>query len=341
MALAVAARPAVAQTADWYLFSPRVDVAVFLGSALFSLALVLVGAPLGLLDAHAPEWTWIAGVLLVDVAHVWSTIFATYLDPEALRRHPARYVAVPLGGFLVGCALYGAGPSVFWRALAYLAVFHFVRQQYGWVMRYRARMGEQTGRAFDGAVIYACTLYPLLYWHAHLPRGFHWFLEGDFTTARWAAAILPFATWIYWGLLAAYAVRAALAWTRGAGNPGKDVIVATTAVCWYVGIVALNSDYAFTVTNVFIHGVPYLALLYWRGRDRGFALFKHGPLPYLAILWTLAFAEELLWDRGVWHDRAWLFGSGWEVSPGWLVPLLALPQLTHYVLDGFIWRRGD
>jgi hypothetical protein len=23
----------------------------------------------------------------------------------------------------------------------------------------------------------------------------------------------------------------------------------------------------------------------------------------------------------------------------WLVPLLALPQSTHYVLDGFIWRR--
>jgi hypothetical protein len=22
-----------------------------------------------------------------------------------------------------------------------------------------------------------------------------------------------------------------------------------------------------------------------------------------------------------------------------IVPLLALPQLTHYVLDGYIWRR--
>jgi hypothetical protein len=25
----------------------------------------------------------------------------------------------------------------------------------------------------------------------------------------------------------------------------------------------------------------------------------------------------------------------------WLVPLLALPQLTHYVLDGVFWRRGQ
>jgi hypothetical protein len=49
----------------------------------------------------------------------------------------------------------------------------------------------------------------------------------------------------------------------------------------------------------------------------------------------------MLWDRTVWQDREWLFGQGWDV--GWLkmliVPALALPQITHYVLDGFIWRR--
>jgi len=31
------------------------------------------------------------------------------------------------------------------------------------------------------------------------------------------------------------------------------------------GIVAFDSDYAFTVTNVVIHGVPYLVLVYWYG----------------------------------------------------------------------------
>jgi hypothetical protein len=43
----------------------------------------------------------------------------------------------------------------------------------------------------------------------------------------------------------------------------------------------------------------------------------------------------------VWHERAWLFGAEWDTSAlkVVLVPLLALPQITHYVLDGFIWRR--
>ncbi|OLE97463.1 MAG: hypothetical protein AUG75_08005 [Cyanobacteria bacterium 13_1_20CM_4_61_6] len=62
---------------------------------------------------------------------------------------------------------------------------------------------------------------------------------------------------------------------------------------------------------------------------------------FLATLWLLAYAEELLWDRGVWHERAWLFGAAWDWSSlkVFLVPLLALPQATHYVLDGFVWRR--
>jgi hypothetical protein len=52
--------------------------------------------------------------------------------------------------------------------------------------------------------------------------------------------------------------------------------------------------------------------------------------------------EELLWDRGVWHEREHLFGAGFELSSleAWLVPLLAVPQLTHYVVDGLFWRRA-
>jgi hypothetical protein len=66
-------------------------------------------------------------------------------------------------------------------------------------------------------------------------------------------------------------------------------------------------------------------------------------LVFLATLWALAYVEELFWHRGVWHDKQWLFGGDWDWGKlkMWLVPLLALPQLTHYVLDGFIWRRGS
>ncbi len=43
----------------------------------------------------------------------------------------------PLLGWLAFVALYSLGSMVFWRVLAYLAVFHFIRQQYGFMMIYR------------------------------------------------------------------------------------------------------------------------------------------------------------------------------------------------------------
>ena len=59
------------------------------------------------------------------------------------------------------------------------------------------------------------------------------------------------------------------------------------------------------------------------------------------MIWAIAFFEELLWDRLVFHDRAFVFGDGWDIGGlrSVVVPVLALPQLVHYVLDGFIWRR--
>jgi hypothetical protein len=334
-----------------WIFSRRLDLAVFVGPAVAALALIALGPALGVGDDGAlPEWGWIVAVLLVDVAHVWSTVFVTYLDPVELRRRPLLYLATPLAGWAAGIAVYAIGGALaFWRGLAYLAVFHFVRQQYGWVMLYRARVGERDalGKQIDGGTIYLATIFPLLWWHAHLPRRFDWFVTGDFADGV-PFALATIAGVAYAAFAIAYVVRAA----RGPRNWGKHALVATTAACWYAGIVATNSDYAFTVTNVLVHGVPYLALVYVYARataaaDRatargpGAQLLAHGALALLATVWALAFVEELIWDRAVWHDRPWLFGAGTDRASwhAWLVPLLAVPQLTHYVLDGFLWRR--
>ena len=337
-----------------WLFSPRVDLSVFLGSALVSLALLWVGARAGVLEDESPNWAWVPAVLLVDVAHVWATSFRVYLDTEELRRRLWLYALVPAVGLLLGVALYSEGELLFWRALAYLAVFHFVRQQYGWVALYRARAGERGRIGFwiDAAAVYMATLYPLIYWHAHLPRKFWWFLAGDFGALP---AVAERVAWpLYCLALGVYAARSLYGWlVRGEGNVGKDIVVVTTAVCWYAGIVVYNSDYAFTVTNVVIHGVPYFALVYFYARARReqlkattgaspvYRLLARGPLIFIASLWLVAYAEELLWDRSLWHERAWLFGGAWDTASlkVFLVPLLALPQLTHYVLDGFVWRR--
>ena len=330
-----------------WLFSPWLDLSAFLGSAIVALGLLGVGAGLGILHSDSPEWTWVTAVLLVDVAHVYATGFRVLADREELRRRKWLYGLTPLLAFALGWAVHSESQQVFWRVLAYLAVFHFVRQQYGWVALYRSRAGDisTAGKLIDSAAIYLATVFPLVWWHAHLPRNFWWFLNGDFSgiPIAIAAALEP----VYWLSLLLYAGRSLYRGMReGQWNPGKDVVVTTTAVCWYVGIITFNSDYAFTVTNVIIHGVPYFVLVYWywkrsapsRGESSA-SRWKYVVM-FVATLWLLAYAEELLWDRGVWQHRAWLFG-GWDLSGlrGVLVPLLAVPQITHYILDGFIWKR--
>ncbi|MDB4954380.1 MAG: putative transrane protein [Myxococcales bacterium] len=337
-----------------WLLSRRIDLAIFGGTAAIALVLVALGPYLGA-GNDAPEWSWIAGVLLVDVAHVWSTAFVVYLDPAEWKRRPALYAGVPIAMFIGGVALYACGEGLFWRVIAYLAVFHFIRQQYGWVMMYRARNNERDrlGRWLDGATIYVATVYPLIWWHTQLPRAFSWMRDGDFITGL-PDGFAVSARIVYVAMLGSYLMRAiAQVAMRRSISWGKHLIVVTTAVCWYVGIIGTNTDYAFTVTNVFIHGIPYMALVYVyaraAGRERESAagpsarLLGHarGILVFLATLWFIAYVEEMFWDRTIWHDRSWLFGSGVDVGGGALIiaPLLAMPQLTHYVLDGFLWRR--
>jgi hypothetical protein len=57
----------------------------------------------------------------------------------------------------------------------------------------------------------------------------------------------------------------------------------------------------------------------------------------------LAYLEEGAWDLLVWHEHASLFGD-WQLPAlpkellAVVVPLLILPQATHYVLDAWIWK---
>ncbi len=345
---------------DW-IFSRNLDLATFTGTAVVALALVWLAPYLGVTTAtESPTWTWIAGVLLVDVAHVWSTIFVTYWDPFERRRRSWLYAVTPLAAYLGACGLYQFGDQVFWRTIAYVAAFHFVRQQFGWMMMYRGRAGQhhRLGRWLDGALIYATMLYPLIVWHTTLPRNFWWMRESDFATGL-PDVVASMALVLYAGLALAYVALAVRDLVTGAAVTwGKHLLVITTAACWYLGIVGSNSDYAFTVTNVFIHGIPYLVLVFLYARrvsvpapDRGItarllAKRKYALIMFVTTLWAIAYAEELLWDHAAWHEHAGLFGASSEhgllaqLAP-WLVPLLVTPQLVHYILDGFLWRRSN
>ncbi len=332
-----------------WLFSRRDDLLAFGGSAALAFALLGVGAALGILESDAPDWIWIGCVLLVDVAHVWSTLYRVYLDPAEVRRRPWLYLGAPVICYGAGVIVHAYSGQLFWTVLAYIAVFHFVRQQAGWIALYSRRSPSSTiDLTLDRLAIYAFTLAPVVWWHANLPRNFHWFMDGDFALQlpSWLGVA---ALGVEWTMVAIWLVRQLWRTSRGdRPNPGTVLVIVTTWACWYVGIVALDGDFAFTVTNVLIHGIPYLWLTYRYGKRRAGTsvqrILRGGVPLFVLTLAVLAFAEEAAWDRLVWHERPWLFGEGRTLdlsAKSLLVPLLVLPQLVHYVLDGYVWKRRD
>ena len=337
-----------------WILGAKADAAIFWGPLVFAVGLIAWAAQRGVLHDDLPPWAFALLIIGVDVAHVYSTAFRVYFDREELLRRPSLYLGVPMLCFAGGVALHVESPALFWRVLAYLAVFHFVRQQWGWMAYSRRQAGEASllDRRLDQIAIYNATVFPLLWWHANLPREFTWFLEGDFAT-------LP--TWIgtvglalHWMINAVYLGRQAWRYATGAGvNLAKLQIWLTTWLVWYGGIVALNSDLAFTATNVLAHGVPYLAVVWriererWSGSSGTLArLFRpRRAWLFLALLGLAGYLEEWGWDKLVWHEHGGLFPGGvvglGPIALSLVVPLLAVPQATHYVLDGWIWKTRN
>ncbi len=304
--------------------------------------------------SDTPVGLWITGVLLVDVAHVWASLYRTYLDPEARRIHRTRLIWTPIACAWFGFLVHLESPTLFWGLLAYVAIFHFIKQHVGFAMIYARAGGEgRNDRRLVELALWAGTAGPVLWWHAHLPTRFVWFMPGDLVTglpawAGTAALVAQIPVWL------AFIVRRIALRRQGRGHPLLPWLVLVPAINWHLGIVVFNDDRIFTITNVFLHGVPYLALVWVAGgRQRvARALGRRGRATailmgaYYGLLVALATAEEAMWDRLVWHDHPGLFGVG-SLSLGpesmvmaVVVALLTVPQATHYVLDRYIWRVG-
>lgn len=333
-----------------WLVSPRFDLGWFAAPGLAALALGLV---LGLALPSSPAQElglWIAGVLLIDVAHVWATLYRTWLDPVARHQHAELLRWTPLLVFLAGFTAHAIEPRLFWGLLAYLAVFHFIKQQVGFVALY-LRAGRESSRdaGLAKAGVWIGTALPVVYWHGHLPREFAWFMPEDFV-AGLPEALGDAAAWAQLPLLGLVFARRAWLHARGEGHPMVTLLLATTAASWNVGIVAFDDDRVFTLTNVVLHGVPYMALVWVAGgRERIEQALPGRPAllvlaTFYGLLVVLAFVEESAWDRLVWHDHPQLFGAGTleldALAGSLVVALLSVPQTTHYLLDRWIWRVG-
>lgn len=334
-------------TQPW-IHKAKTDSAFILAPSFFVVALVFVfQKQLAAIEDDYSFYTWLFLIVFIDVAHVYATLFKTYFVRSEFQKRRKLLIALPIICFVVGMLLFSFGSLVFWSVLAYVAVFHFIRQQYGFMRLYsRNEIKTKFSVFFDNLVIYTATVYPMLFWFLSSPRKFNWFVEDEFFKSE-NQNLLEILQWIYFGILILYVIRTIVLSVRNRFfNIPKNAIIIGTALSWYFGIVYFNNDLVFTLLNVVSHGIPYMALIYLREIDqkahqestflKSLKEFK-GFLIYVGILLIIAFSEEYLWEILVWNEQ---FSYGFNFSPMQflLVPLLTVPQFTHYLLDGFIWK---
>jgi hypothetical protein len=304
-----------------------------------------------------PDAGWVILILLIDVAHVYTTLFRTYFDGHAFRRQKFILSAIPFIGFIAGVIAYSISSVLFWRLLAYVAVFHFIRQQYGFMRVYsRKEAADYFSKLIDKITIYYATIYPIIYWHLKGPRNFNWFTDNDFVYIN-ATSLLWLFTALYFINIAVFAGKEIYLIVKNKTiNIPRQTVIIGTLVSWYFGIIYFNGDMAFTILNVVSHGIPYMALVWIYGKknykqaEKGnrflhVVFSRYGIAVFLLLIFLFAFIEEGLWDFLVWKEHSLVFSFNSLPSPdisdkalSFIVPLLALPQITHYILDGYIWK---
>lgn len=341
-----------------WIYSSWIESVFILSPPFISLLGIIFFQQYFLSDAKVSLGAWVILILLIDVAHVYSTLYQTYFHNETFNKRKTLLTLVPLLAWITGVILYEMDKMIFWRVLAYLAVFHFIRQQYGF-MRLYARVDNQsiTQKKIDAWAIYCATIYPILFWHLTSSRKFNWFMEGDFFYFQ-SPFLLNVITIIYIIVIAVYIVKEGFQTFKNRSlNIPKNLVIAGTYLSWFFGIIYFNGDLIFTTINVVSHGIPYMALVWITGKknkDRGgqeitnlnFDLYSNlGLILFVLIISLFAYLEEGIWDAVVWREHQEIFQI-FSFLPqiqnedllAFILPLLALPQISHYIIDGFIWK---
>lgn len=328
-----------AKTDWWFILSPPFVVL---------LIIFLFQKQIQGLENHYSFYTWLFLIVFVDVAHVYSTLFKTYFVKGEVQKNKLLYLGIPAVSWILGIILFQFGSLTFWSVLALIAVFHFIRQQYGF-MRIYARFEPNTwSKKIDEVAVYSATIYPMLYWFK-TPRAFTWFVNNEFDWLKNFPDYTNLINIVYFAILIIWLVKTVFEVFKTKDiNIPKTALITGTFLSWYFGIVYFNNDLLFTFLNVVSHGIPYIALIYIReihqkenNQLNRMQLFKSfsGIFLFVGILLGFAFVEEFLWETLVWNEH---FSLNVMLSEKWfqfLVPLLVVPQLTHYLLDGFIWRK--
>lgn len=308
-----------------------------------------------------PIWLFIF-IIIFDVAHVWWTLYMVYFNKLVFEKHKKLYTLTPIIVFLFAfcLTLYDRWGYILFYLIWFFAVYHFIKQQVWFIMVYAHKEEKRNSfdNFFDKLIWWTITWFPILYWWNHLDtRNYIWFMPGEFIKIN--IELFPFLWIVFTWIIFWYFIYELLRSFMGRKwNLLKYFYIFTTFFIWFHGIVWNNSVILFAFGNVFLHGINYIGIVYHSTLNKLKSNEYQTNSFIRKILWfwfiwfflvllIIAWIEEYLWDQFFRFEVEELWGNPLyryaESLPTYaiasIVWILTIPQITHYFLDGYIWKK--
>lgn len=297
--------------------------------------------------------------IILDKSHLYATGFRVYLDPNFTRAKAIVSFGVPVVMFALAFLLAYTKHEYFWLAFAYLNIFHVIRQQVGLVNISNQKFANVSRwqQKIDSMAFHGVGFFSTLFLLSRKGE------VGWINLWSGASFSLPefFANFAVFGFLSLtilYTLHQGYLFCRKRQefNPAKFNFWIIT-IFLFGGFLALPS-YLFAVALLihFCHSVPYTVLVYKEGARRWKMdttwrhwLFrsKIGLATFLFVIAFFTWIENGLWKFLVVKNAVFKelhFPISLELNPtqvAFAMALLGLPSLTHFVIDGFIWKSSS
>lgn len=324
-----------------FVFSAREDITVFLFlPLLFALGIYFLYLAFGLKIDQINPLSYFFIYILFDDLHVYLSLsMATGFTNEFKRRFWF-YILFPVIAFFIYFLLFNQNAMWMYRLYAYISVFHFGRQQIGW-MRLTAKQGQrffEWERHLEDIVIYSSTWGFILYkvTSHQFPQ---WFVPGDLGVSHLLSPLLVLACILAVNLIFLFS-QFFIFFKTGYCNLARILIWLTTLAVWGIAFYAFdNFNVVSLALIVFLHSPAYMLLAFYYIKMRkieGHPTYIKGSYRKIYISFIVA-ALLLACGEYVAGEYPQLFGP--QFAAFIVVPLLATMTSFHHTLDTFFWRE--
>lgn len=307
-----------------------------------------------------PMYFLVSCVLVIDWAHIYAQWFRIYSNPVETKRlkwiFPLSFLAlIPIITVLVE----NFTSKKIELFLIYFVIFHFIKQQYGYIRIYGKIDGRKSGveRFIEDTLIYSSMVCPVIYWHIAFPKpDFHWkryFIDVPFIHELfWLAATfygVSFLGYCYYEIQRSFRLSQI--------NIAKNLALFSAALGWGIVTFMSHTPYLIFFTVVLSHDLSYVVFVWLIGRRDQVLVKKKVPLwSWFSLPGAIAYLFLLIYGAQAYlnvHLRLIgsrmpniLYGKLFDFvtyHPGWLESLgFALffsTQAHHYFIDRYLWKK--